>query len=210
MRGLRSSHRAARRRGWPLGGYLPCVRIEDASRGDDKKQEKVFAASRPTRSIRSRSSRKRARRRRSQKQDGKWQMTQPARGGGRRSGDLGHHVEPRLARGVSGSSTRRRPTSSSTASIPRDRGRLQGRRPGSAPADRAEDADRQRPLRAGCADKPRVFLISSYLESTFNKSHVRSARQDGPEVRSRQGRRVSRSRRRTDASSSPSSGPTGR
>ena len=43
-------------------------------------------------------------------------------------------------------------------------------------------------LYAKVPDKPRVFLVASYLESTFNKSHVRSARQDDPEDRSREGR----------------------
>ena len=41
---------------------------------------------------------------------------------------------------------------------------------------------------ARLADQKRVFLVSSFLESTFNKSSVRPSRQVGPEGRSREGR----------------------
>ena len=105
-----------------------------------------------------------------EKQGTAWQMTQPAAAPadeaelsgitsnlaslevqqrGRRTGDRPEAVRPRPGA---------------------DRGDVQVRRQGSEAAPRAEDADRRRTSTPRLPDKPRVFLVSSYLESTFNKS----------------------------------------
>ena len=93
----------------------------------------------------------------------------PGAGGSRRGRDLGHHHQPRDARGPAGG---RREAGGPQAVRPRraaHRGRVQERRTG------AEAADRQKTptgadLYAKTAGQPKVFLVASFLESTFNKT----------------------------------------
>ncbi len=147
----------------------PCTNPR-RSRQPEKKQEKVFTA---VDAGQGRSGHDQVRKGRThdRPEAGRQVADHRARAGRRgRRGDLRADDATSPRSRCSGSSTSRRPTTSSTVWIPRalevtfkaggqDRHLLIGQK-----TPTGTD------LYARLADKPRVFLISSYLESTFNKS----------------------------------------
>ena len=107
--------------------------------------------------------------------------------------DRGHRASPRTSRRwrSSGSWTRRRPTWRSSA-WRRRRPRWRSEVAGEKDQQRLLLGDKTATggeLYAKLPSEKRVFLVSAFLETTFNRAHVRPARQDGAGVRARQGGR---------------------
>ena len=116
-----------------------------------------------------------------------------------------HRHQPRVARDPARRRRERRPTSRSSAwrrrasrwpsrqAGQKDASRLLHRRQDTRPA---ASCTRKLPARSASS------WSSSFLETTFNRGHLRPARQDGPGVRPRQGRRARDRHRRTSGSRS--------
>ena len=152
-----------------LGGFLYYDSKHEPA--DDKKQDKVFAdvAGGQDRAGHG-EGRRPANRRPSQKQGAALAGDAAGDGAGRRSGAVGHHVEPVIAR----SPARDRRTGVGLQAVrPRSgahRSRVQVRRQG---ADAAARRRRRRPAATSTRECPTSRACSwcrSYLEATFNKS----------------------------------------
>ena len=154
-------------------GWYALARIEEASRSATRSRRRSSPACEADKIDQVTIKSEKGERTTAQKQAGKWQITQPVATAGRRRRALRHRHEPGLARGparrrragVRLQAVRSRPAAR--------RGHVQGRRQGAHAADRAEDADRHRPLRAAAGQAARLsrsrrIWKRASIESTFD------------------------------------------
>ena len=201
MRGLQIHDRARRRAGRSRRLHL-LRHLEDAGRRRRRRRsEKVFAALEADKIEEIKITSAAGDATTLKKDDGAWQVTQPIAAKADESEVSGITSALAPARDRRASSTRTRRTSNDYG-LSNPRIEVDFKAAGDKDYRKlliGEKSPTGGDLFAKRNDEKRVFLIPAFQETTFNKDDVRPARQDGAEVRSRQGGRRRVSRRRQDA-----------